>query len=76
MAGFGDPGAAMDIEWPTLNRLPVNIKLFGTLITWSAVVVMDKARRRLLAMIPAIRGRQAPLDPREGVHFANLAVQN
>ncbi len=73
-SGFGDPSKRWIMVATTLNRLPVNMKLFGPYHDGLRMVVMDKARRRLLAMIPAVVAGKAPAwVTRAGVHFAKAS---
>lgn len=73
-SGFGDPSKRWIMVATTLNRLPVNMKLFGPYHDGLRMVVMDKARRRLLAMIPAVVAGKAPAwVTRAGVHFARAS---
>lgn len=73
-SGFGDPSLRWILVASTLGRLPVNMKLFGPYHEGLRIVVMDKARRRLLAMIPAVLAGKAPAwVTRAGVHFAQAS---
>lgn len=69
-SGFGDRERRWIMVATTLDRLPVNMKLFGPLEGGLRMVVMDRARRRLLAMIPAVLAGKVPAWlTRAGVHF-------
>ena len=73
-SGFGDPSKRWIMVATTLNRLPINMKLFGPYHDGLRMVVMDQARRRLLAMIPAVVAGKAPAwITRAGVHFASAS---
>jgi hypothetical protein len=73
-SGFGDRANRWILVASTLGRLPVNMKLFGPYQDGLRIVVMDKARRRLLAMIPAVVAGKAPnWVTRAGVHFAKAS---
>ena len=68
--GTGDPSLRWILVASTLGRLPVNMKLFGPYHDGLRMVVMDSARRRLLAMIPAVVAGKAPAwVTRAGIHF-------
>ncbi|MDZ4306882.1 diacylglycerol/lipid kinase family protein [Allopontixanthobacter sp.] len=70
-SGFGDPAQRWILIASTLGRLPLGMKLFGPYRDGLRVTVMDKARRRTLAMVPAIVVGNAPgWIGRSGVHFA------
>lgn len=73
-SGFGDPAKRWILVASTLNRLPLNMKLFGPYTDGLRMVVMDKARRRLLATIPAVVAGKGPAwVTRAGVHFAKAS---
>lgn len=73
-SGFGNPAQRWILVASTLNRLPVNMKLFGPYHDGLRMVVMDKARRRLLAMIPmVVAGKGPDWVTRAGVHFARAS---
>ena len=73
-SGFGDPAQRWILVASTLDRLPVDMKLFGPYHHGLRMVVMDKARRRLLAMIPAVvAGKEPAWVTRAGVHFAKAS---
>ena len=73
-SGFGDPALRWILVASTLNRLPIDMKLFGPYHEGLRMVVMDKARRRLLAMIPAVVAGKAPAwVTRAGIHFVKTS---
>jgi len=73
-SGFGDPAQRWILVASTLDRLPVDMKLFGPYHHGLRMVVMDKARRRLLAIIPAVvAGKEPAWVTRAGVHFAKAS---
>ncbi|MGB5777571.1 MAG: diacylglycerol kinase family protein [Allopontixanthobacter sediminis] len=70
-SGFGDPARRWILIASTLGRLPLGMKLFGPHQDGLRIAVMDTARRRLLAMLPAVvAGRSPVCVTRAGVHFA------
>lgn len=73
-SGFGDPSRRWILIASTLERLPLGMKLFGPYDAGLRITVMDSARRRLLAMIPAVAVGKAPgWVTRAGIHFAQTA---
>lgn len=73
-SGFGDPARRWILIASTLSRLPLGMKLFGPHQDGLRIAVMDKARRRLLAMLPAVVAGRAPAwVTKAGVHFAKTS---
>lgn len=73
-SGFGDPSRRWILIASTLRRLPLGMKLFGPYEEGLRIAVMDKARRRLLAMLPALVAGKAPgWVTQAGIHFAQAA---
>ncbi len=69
-SGIGDPAKRWFLLSSTLENLPVGMKPFGPYRTGLKLAVMDRPRRRLLAMIPAIVAGKVPQwVMRAGVHF-------
>ena len=73
-SGFGDPARRWILIASTLVHLPLGMKLFGPHQDGLRIAVMDKARRRLLAMLPAVvAGRTPAWVTNAGVHFAKTS---
>ena len=69
-SGIGDPDKRWFLISSTLENLPVGMKPFGPYRTGLKLTVVDRPRRRLLAMIPAIVAGKVPQWVlRAGVHF-------
>lgn len=73
-SGFGDPAQRWVLVASTLDRLPVGMQLFGPYREGLRMMVVDSARRRLLAMAPAIlTGRASAWAQRAGIHYAKAS---
>ncbi len=70
-SGFGDPARRAFLFSSTLERFPAGMKPFGSYREGLKLVVIDKTRRRLLALLPAMVWGWVPdWVQRMGLHFA------
>jgi len=73
--GFGHPERRGLLFSSTLEKFPAGMKPFGPYRTGLKMVVMDKTRRRLLAMMPTMVLGFAPMWlQRIGLHFVQCEI--
>lgn len=73
-SGFGDPALRWVLVASTLDRLPVGMQIFGPYRDGLRMIVVDSARRRLIAMAPAVVAGRAPAwTQRAGIHYAQAS---